>query len=63
VAKTTKRGVKPPPPSRQYTSGEQDVVGVGIGSGKKTVYRKPKLKKPVKAKPYKKGYMDYWNGV
>ena len=63
MAKTTKRGVKPPPPSRQYKSGERDAVGVGTGGGKKTVYRKPKLEKPFKAKPYKKGYIDYWNGV
>ena len=63
MAKTTKRGVKPPPPSRQYTSGERDAVGVGIGSGKKTVYRKPKLEKPIKAKPYKNNDRWHYNGL
>jgi hypothetical protein len=63
MAKTTKRGVKPPPPSRQYTSVERDVVGVGIGSGKRTVYRKPKLEKPFKAKPYKNNDRWHYNGL
>jgi hypothetical protein len=49
MAKSTKRG--------------QDDVGVGIGGGKKTVYRKPKVKKLVEAKPYKNNDRWHYNGL
>ena len=41
----------------------RDDVGVGIGGGKKTVYRKPKLEKPIKAKPYKNNDRWHYNGL
>lgn len=41
----------------------KDDIGAKQGSGKKTVYRNPKLKKPIKTKPYKNDNPWHYNGL